>query len=147
MGCKEVIAREYTDARLHAHTYEISHFVPSPHSYFLYPANSNLSYFIETNPAPFLSPSFFPLREMWWNLLLDLIRRWCSIAGIKAVPCFISSWGSHGAGPDVNYTLGINWYKAFLSIICNLTAVRGLLEAETARQASVSPPQPVQRWP
>lgn len=50
--------------RTHAHADEISYFVPSPLSYFLYPANSNLSYFIETNPAAFLSLSLFPLREM-----------------------------------------------------------------------------------
>lgn len=57
------------------------------------------------------------------------------------MPCFISSWGSHGAGPDVNYTLGINWYKAFLSsIVCTPTSVQGLLEAETARQGSDSLP-------
>lgn len=64
MGYKEVIVREniLMPARVHAHTYEISHFVPFPHSYFLYPANSNLSYFIETNPAPSLSRSSFPFK-------------------------------------------------------------------------------------
>lgn len=64
MGYKEVIAREniLMPARVHARTYEISHSVPSPRSYFLYPANSNLSCFIETNPAPSLPRSFFPFK-------------------------------------------------------------------------------------
>lgn len=50
MGQKEVIAKENTAIRVH----KMGNFSPPPH--FLYPANSNLSYFIETNPAPFLSP-------------------------------------------------------------------------------------------
>lgn len=41
--------REYSDTRA-----QDGKFLSPPH--FLYPANSNLSYFIETNPAPFLSP-------------------------------------------------------------------------------------------
>lgn len=64
---------------------------------------------------------------MCWSLPLDLIRRWCGVAGIKAVPCFISSWGSCGAGPNVNYTLGINCCKVYISsIIRNPAGVRGL---------------------
>lgn len=64
---------------------------------------------------------------MCWSLPLDLIRRWCGVAGIKAVPCFISSWGSCGAGPNVNYTLGINCCKVYISsIIHNPAGVRGL---------------------
>lgn len=60
MGCKEVIVRE--NILMPICIYKISHIVPSPHSYLLYPANANLSYFIETNPAPFLSLPLFPLK-------------------------------------------------------------------------------------
>lgn len=59
MGCKEVMGRENIQMPVCTHL-QNSPFHASPHPYFLYPANSNLSYFIETNPAPFLSLSLFP---------------------------------------------------------------------------------------
>lgn len=86
----------------------------------LYPANSNLSYCIETNVAPFLCLSlFFPWRDIWWNPLQVLIK--CGGKGeIKAVSWFVSSPGSSRMGPGYKLYSGINWQKVvLLSIILN----------------------------
>lgn len=94
--------------------------MPTPSLHPLYPANSNLSYCIETNVAPFLCHSlFFPWRDIWWNPLQVLIK--CGGKGeIKAVSWFVSSPGSSRMGPGYKLYSGINWQKvAFLSIIFN----------------------------
>ena len=94
--------------------------IPAPSCLPLYPANSNLSYCIETNVAPFLSLSlFFPWRDIWWNPLQVLIK--CGGKGeIKAVSWFVSSPGSSRLGPGYKLYSGINWQKVvLLSIILN----------------------------
>lgn len=120
MGHKEVIAKEKFCLCVCPCSCVCFTRISTPSPLPLYPANSNLSYCIETNVAPFLSLSlFFPWRDIWWNPLQVLIK--CGGKGeIKAVSWFVSSPGSSRMGPGYKLHSGINWQKVvFLSIILN----------------------------
>lgn len=119
MGHKEVIAKEKLCVCVPVCVRVSLEFLP-PSLFPLYPANSNLSYCVETNVAPFLCLSlFFPWRDIWWNPLQVLIK--CGGKGeIKAVSWFVSNSGSSRMGPGYKLYSGINWQEVvLLSIIRN----------------------------